>query len=167
MQNKFHSFEMYSAFVFKHCPIMYFQSYPSCKQLLYNKKIFGKKKNFLDFLKKYVALNWMMKLTEEDIELMNKEFISEEFATFESDIIYKIYLGGEEIYVFFLQEMQSINDFTMPFRLLIYISMLWMEHFNNTDENVRTRKEFRFPPVIPLVLYNGEYAWTAKKIFVK
>ena len=31
--------------------------------------------------------------------------------------------------------------------------------------NERKTKEFRFPPVIPLVLYNGRFSWTAKRHF--
>ena len=129
------------------------------------KRIFGIKKNFLDFIKKYVALDWMMDLTEDDLEIVNKEFITEEFETFESDIIYKINVHGQEIYLYFLQEMQSSNDFTMPFRLLVYMTLIWLDFFKNSDKNERTTKEFRFPPVIPLVLYNGRDAWTSKRHF--
>ena len=129
------------------------------------KRIFGIKKNFLDFIKKYVALDWMMNLTEDDLEIVNKEFITEEFETFESDIIYKINVHGQEIYLYFQQEMQSGNDFTMPFRLLVYMTLIWLDFFKNSDKNERTTKEFRFPPIIPLVLYNGRDAWTAKRHF--
>ena len=33
------------------------------------KRIFSIKKNFLDFIKKYISLDWMMDLTEKDLEL--------------------------------------------------------------------------------------------------
>ena len=131
------------------------------------KRIFSVKKNFLDFIKKYVGFDWMLDLTVDDIELVNKEFVTDQFDTYESDLVYKIHLGGlsresvEEVYIFFLQEMQSKNDFTMPFRLLVYMTAIWMDFFKNTDKKRRKRKDYRLPPIIPLVLYNGASDWTA------
>ena len=131
------------------------------------KRIFSVKKNFLDFIKKYVGFDWMSDLTVDDIELVNKEFVTDQFDTYESDLVYKIHLRGlsresvEEVYIFFLQEMQSKNDFTMPFRLLVYMTAIWMDFFKNTDEKRRKRKDYRLPPIIPLVLYNGAPDWTA------
>ena len=127
------------------------------------KRIFMVKKNFLDFIQKYVAMDWMQELTVDDIELVNKEFITDQFDTYESDLVYKIHVKDNEIYMFFLQELQSKNDFTMPFRLLVYMTAIWMDYFKNTKKKERTRKEFRLPPIFPLVLYNGTEKWTAKR----
>ena len=54
------------------------------------KRIFSIKKNFLDFIKKYIAFDWMMELTEKDLELIDKEFITDQFDTYESDLVYKV-----------------------------------------------------------------------------
>ena len=129
------------------------------------KRIFKIKKNFLDFIKKYVAMDWMAELTVDDIELVDKEFITDQFETYESDFVYKIHVKNNEIYMFFLQELQSKNDFSMPFRLLVYMTAIWLDYFKNADKNERTRKDFFFPPIFPLVLYNGKNRWTAKKSF--
>ena len=137
------------------------------------KRNFTVKKNLLDFIKKYVGRDWMSDLTVDDIELVNKEFVTDQFDTYESDLVYKIHLRGlsggktrydgsvDEVYIFFLQEMQSLNDFTMPFRLLVYMTAIWMDYFKNSDKKVRKRKGYRLPPIIPLVLYNGSSNWTA------
>ena len=127
------------------------------------KRIFMVKRNFLDFIQKYVAMDWMQELTVDDIELVNKEFITDQFDTYESDLVYKIHVKDNEIYMFFLQELQSKNDFTMPFRLLVYMTAIWMDYFKNTRKKERARKEFRLPPIFPLVLYNGAEKWTAKR----
>ena len=129
------------------------------------KRIFKIKKNFLDFIKKYVAMDWMTELAVEDIELVDKEFVTDQFETYESDFVYKIHVRNSEIYMFFLQELQSSNDFSMPFRLLVYMTAIWLDYFKNTDKKERTRKGFCFPVIFPLVLYNGKNSWTAKKSF--
>ena len=125
------------------------------------KRIFSIKKNFLDFIKKYISHDWMMELTENDLELIDKEFITDQFDTYESDLVYKVNTKEGSVYLFFLFELQSYNDFTMPFRLLVYMVAIWLDYFSNYDKNKRKRKSFRLPAIIPIVLHNGERNWTA------
>ncbi len=125
------------------------------------KRIFSIKKHFLHFIKKYIALEWMMDLNEEDLELIDKEFITDQFDTYESDLVYKVYTKEGVIYLFFLLELQSYNDFTMPFRLLVYMTAIWLDHFKNCDKNKRSQKGYRLPAIMPIVLHNSERNWTA------
>ena len=125
------------------------------------KRIFSIKKHFLHFIKKYIALEWMMELKEEDLELIDKEFITDQFDTYESDLVYKVYTKEGVIYLFFLLELQSYNDFTMPFRLLVYMTAIWLDHFKNCDKNIRSQKSYRLPAIMPIVLHNSERNWTA------
>ena len=106
-----------------------------------------------------------MDLTEKDLELINKEFITVQFDTYESDLIYKVNTKEGSIYLFFLLELQSYNDFTMPFRLLVYMIAIWMDYFKNCDKNARKQKDFRLPAIMPIVLHNGEKNWTASCSF--
>lgn len=129
------------------------------------KRIFSIKKNFLDFLKKYVGLEWMMCLTENELELIDKEYITDQFDTYESDLVYKVNTTAGSVYLFFLFELQSSNDFTMPFRLLVYITAIWLDYFKNCGKDERKRKDYRLPAVMPIVLYNGERNWTASRSF--
>ena len=125
------------------------------------KRIFSIKKHFLHFIKKYIALEWMMELEEKDLELIDKEFITDQFDTYESDLVYKVYTKEGVVYLFFLLELQSYNDFTMPFRLLIYMTAIWLDHFKNCDKNKRGQKDYKLPAIMPIVLHNGERNWTA------
>ena len=129
------------------------------------KRIFSIKKNFLDFIKKYIAFDWMMDLTEKDLELIDKEFITDQFDTYESDLVYKVNTKKGSVYLFFLLELQSYNDFTMPFRLLVYITAILLDYFKNCDKAARRKQAFRLPAVIPIVLHNGERSWTASRHF--
>ena len=125
------------------------------------KRIFSVKKHFLHFIKKYIALEWMMELEEKDLELIDKEFITDQFDTYESDLVYKVYTKEGVVYLFFLLELQSYNDFTMPFRLLVYMTAIWLDHFKNCDKNKRSQKGYRLPAIMPIVLHNSERNWTA------
>jgi len=44
----------------------------------------------------------MAKISVNDIELIDKEFITDQFDTYESDLVYKVNLGKRKIYLFFL-----------------------------------------------------------------
>ena len=107
----------------------------------------------------------MMELTEKDLELIDKEFITDQFDTYESDLVYKVNTKKGSVYLFFLLELQSYNDFTMPFRLLVYITAIWLDYFKNCDKDARRKKSFRLPAVIPIVLHNGGRSWTASSRF--
>ena len=129
------------------------------------KRIFSIKKNFLDFIKKYIGFDWMIELNEKDLVLIDKEYITDQFDTYESDLVYKVNTKKGSVYLFFLFELQSYNDFTMSFRLLVYMTAVWLDYFKNCDKDVRRRKTFRLPAVIPIVLHNGENSWTASRRF--
>ena len=107
----------------------------------------------------------MMELNEKDLVLIDKEFITDQFDTYESDLVYKVNTKKGSVYLFFLFELQSYNDFTMPFRLLVYMSAIWLDYFKNCDKDVRKRKSFCLSAIIPIVLHNGEKCWTASRHF--
>lgn len=79
-------------------------------------------KEFLHFLKKYVGADWTKNLYESQLRLCDKEFIDKDYDGKNADIIYEIAKpSGEKVYAFVLQELQSTVDYTMIFRILIYI----------------------------------------------
>ncbi len=129
------------------------------------KRIFSIKRNFLDFIKKYISFDWMMELTEDNLELIDKEYVTDQFDTYESDLVYRVNTEAGSIYLFFLFELQSYNDFTMPFRLLVYMTAIWLDYFKNSDRNRRRQKGYRLPAIMPIVLHNGERGWTASRRF--
>ncbi|MDR1699689.1 MAG: Rpn family recombination-promoting nuclease/putative transposase [Lachnoclostridium sp.] len=129
------------------------------------KRILSKKKHFLSLLKGFVKTPWVQNLREEDLELIDKEFIPRDFKYKEADLIYKIKINRKEVYVYFLLELQSSVDFTIPIRLLGYITDLYKRIFLDTPKEQRERKGFRLPAIIPCVLYNGLNSWTTVHSF--
>ena len=125
------------------------------------KGIFSEKENFLHFLKKYIDVPWTKDISADDMVRIEKSFITPEFQHIDSDIIYKLRLHGSDVYFYVLLELQSAVDFTMSFRLLRYMVELLADIFKNTGENERSRKDFRLPAIVPIILYNGEDNWTA------
>ncbi|MCT4595915.1 MAG: Rpn family recombination-promoting nuclease/putative transposase [Anaeromicrobium sp.] len=129
------------------------------------KSILSNKKNFVEFLRGFVNKQWVDLIKEEDLILIDKEFILEDFKEEEADIIYKVNLDGNEIIFYVLLELQSKVDFRMPIRLFMYMAEIWRDELKNTDEKIKKRKDYKLPAIVPMVLYNGKNNWTAARSF--
>ena len=71
----------------------------------------------------------------------------------------------EKIFVFILQELQSSVDYTMIFRIAMYIMDILSRYFQTIPKNEREQVNFRLPAVAPVVFYNGTDRWTAVQDF--
>ncbi len=129
------------------------------------RRILTKKKHFISLLHSFIKEDWAQDINEDDIELIDKKFVTKDFRDKEADIIYRVNLHGRQIIFYCLLELQSSVDFTMPFRLLAYIYALLNTIFTQTDTNTRERSDFRLPTVVPIVLYNGSSEWSAVRRF--
>src|SRR5690606_20347039 len=72
-------------------------------------------------------------------------------------VIWRVRWGREWLYVYLLIEFQSTVDRYMAVRILVYLGLLY-------QDLVRTGQlagEGRLPPVLPIVLYNGNPRWSA------
>lgn len=112
----------------------------------------------------YVQEEWKDRLDFSNSQKIDSSFISERLEKQESDILYKVPFlekKDKQIYLYLLIEHQSSIDYSMPFRVLFYLAQVWNHFYKNSDEKKRRQKDFCFPPVFPIVLYNGSTPWTA------
>ena len=129
------------------------------------KSVLSNAANFLHFLKKYIAAPWTADISVDDLATVNKSYITPEFGEIDSDLIYKLKIKDTDVYFYVLVELQSQVDHTMPFRLLRYMVELLNDLFKNIEKNIRERKDFRLPAIVPIVLYNGGDNWTAVRTY--
>jgi predicted transposase/invertase (TIGR01784 family) len=129
------------------------------------KRVLSNRRNFLDLLKYHIAAPWAGKIDEGDLELVNGKFVLKDFRNKEADIVYRAKVDGQTVIFYILLELQSSVDFTMPFRLLLYMAALYNHLFKQTPEKEREVKGFRLPAVVPMVLYNGESEWSCVRSF--
>ena len=117
------------------------------------KYLFSNKRIFYQLIQSFVKEDFIKDISLENIELMEKSFVSDEFLSRESDIIYKIKLKESEVYIYVLLEFQSTVDKSIPIRMLLYILQFY-------DLLLRNSQKGLLPAVFPLLLYNGEANWT-------
>jgi len=129
------------------------------------KDLFSNKDVFIKLIQNYVSDTWGSKLEEENLSLIDKSFILQDYEKIESDIVYKASIENQEVIFYILLEFQSTVDYSMPIRLFFYMSSIWREIVKNTEKNEFKRKDFKLPAIVPIVLYNGKERWTTTTKF--
>ena len=121
------------------------------------------------FLRNYVNHPMMKNIKPEDIEDYTDRFTSYFGVEFEADTVKKIHIRNEngeksEIFLISLIEHKTEVDYNVIIQLLKYMTCIWAEYEKQfgTDykDQVKT-KEFRYPPILPVVYHEGSDTWTA------
>lgn len=120
------------------------------------KDILQNKEKMAKFISTFVKYN----VKPEQLEIYNSNYITKKFEYQNADIVYKI--KGKEIY--FLIEHQTKVDYSMAYRILNYCVEIIKSAIKMKEIN---RSKFRYPRVIPIVLYTGRQKWTASTSLAK
>jgi hypothetical protein len=92
------------------------------------------------------------------MERLNAKFHAGEGQRREGDMIWRIpRRGGEDTYLVLLLEFQSTSDRYMALRVLTYATLLWQQLISER----RLEPGGRLPPILPVLLYNGDSRWRA------
>ena len=130
------------------------------------KDLYSNKVVFLDLVKEMLKAPWAKDLKEENLILVDKEYILSDYEENESDIVYKANIDGKEVIFYILLEFQSTVDYRMPLRLFFYINEILREYIKNSEkDDKKNKKGFNVPAVIPIVLYNATRKWNAPRYF--
>ncbi|HRX70562.1 MAG TPA: Rpn family recombination-promoting nuclease/putative transposase, partial [Candidatus Competibacteraceae bacterium] len=111
-----------------------------------------------DLLTGFVNENWVKELDFTTLEKQSGSYVSDDLRPRADDVVWRVRWRERWLYVYLLLEFQSDVDPFMAVRLLVYVGMLY-------QDLIRTKQltdEGQLPPVLPLVLYNGQPCWTAK-----
>ena len=121
------------------------------------KLLFSHPRMVQDLLQGFVHEDWVRQVDFSTLERVSGSYVSDDLREREDDVIWRVRLGPEWLYVYLLIELQSRPDPFMALRILVYTGLLYQElvkggHFTHNG---------KLPPVFPLVLYNGEPLWGA------
>jgi len=121
------------------------------------KQLFAHPEMVADLLRGYVHEAWVGQIDFATLERVPDSFISDDLREREDDIIWRVRWGDRWLYLYLLIEFQSTVDRQMAVRLLTYIGLLYQDlrrtgRIGSTDP---------LPPVLPIVLYNGDAPWNA------
>lgn len=110
-----------------------------------------------DLLKGFVHEPWVAQCDFTTLEKVSGSYISDDLRDREDDLIWRIRWGEEWLYVYLLLEFQSTVDYFMAVRILGYLALLYQDLIRSDA----LKSQDKLPPVLPIVLYNGERRWQA------
>jgi len=110
-----------------------------------------------DLLLGFVGEEWVERLDFDSLERVNASYVTDDLRERHDDVVWRVRFAGDWLYVYMLLEFQSSVDRFMALRVLTYVALLY-------QDLVRLKQlgpSGRLPPVVPIVLYNGEKPWSA------
>ncbi|ALG68673.1 Rpn family recombination-promoting nuclease/putative transposase [Beggiatoa leptomitoformis] len=119
------------------------------------KRFFSHPEMVKDLLEGFVHEDWVKELDFTTLEKVSGQFTSDDLRSRDNDVIWRIRWQGKWLYVYILLEFQSRIDIYMAVRFMVYVGLLYQDLLNAKLINGK------LPPVLPIVLYNGQPRWKA------
>lgn len=121
------------------------------------KSLFANPEMVRDLVMGFISDDWLHSLDYSTLERVNGSYVAEDFRQREDDIVWRVRVGGEWVYLYLLIEFQSTVDKYMALRMLVYQGLLYQDLIKAGE----VLKDGLLPPILPIVLYNGNQRWTA------
>jgi predicted transposase YdaD len=121
------------------------------------KDLFSHREMVRDLLVGFVRQDWLALADLDSLETVKGSFITDDLREREDDIIWRLRWGDGWLYVYLLIEFQSSIDRYMAVRIANYVTLLYQDLIAQGH----LAADGRLPPVLPIVLYNGEPRWNA------
>lgn len=120
------------------------------------KQFFSSPSAVRDLLLGFVPGDWVSQLDFSTLTRVQNSFSAEQLKQRHSDIIWRVVHNGQQpVFIYLMLEAQSSPDPFMPLRCLVYAGLLLQELV--VQKNL---KPGQLPPVLPIVIYNGDRPWT-------
>ncbi|MCM1123833.1 MAG: Rpn family recombination-promoting nuclease/putative transposase [Eubacterium sp.] len=140
------------------------------------KLIFGDNILCAQFLRDYADLEILRNVVPEDIEDVSERYVLLYSTQRDSDIVKKVNIArymsakGDEnplglpLYVVSLVEHKARVEYNVCMQIFRYMYCIWDDYEKEMEKvhpGISVRKDFRYPPILPVVYYEGTERWTA------
>ena len=118
------------------------------------------------FLRDYVDIPLLKDVQPEDIEDETERFVHLFTEERNSDVVKRVRLnkGKTSFYLISLIEHKSEVDYNVVMQIFRYMAFIWEDYEkeqNRKYKGISKTKNFKYPPILPIVYYEGEGNWTA------
>jgi hypothetical protein len=145
------------------------------------KTVFDEPRLFVEFLKNFVPIDILKDITPDDIEDITPRHLPLFSENKDSDTVKRINFKGDNLFVISILEHESEINYKSSFKMLVYIAYVLEKYVKENDKKyheemekkgethlkLSTAKEFEYPPVLPIVFYDGAGKWTSEIHFAK
>ena len=120
------------------------------------KLLFSHAERVEDLLRGFVPQSWVQALDFSTLEKVNASSVADDPRNRHDDVVWRVRFRDHWLYVYLLLEFQSTVDRFMAVRILSDTGLLYQDLIRG-----QSLHQDRLPPVLPIVLYNGDTRWTA------
>ena len=122
------------------------------------KRLFAFPRMVADLLRAVGVPDWIDDIDLDTLEELSSEHVGDWGQERRGDAVWRVRFRDRWLYLLVLLEFQSTGDVRMALRNLEYTALLYRQ----LDRNGELGPVGEWPPVLPVVLYNGDAPWTAK-----
>ncbi len=141
-----------------------------------SKLIFGDNILSSQFFRDYADMEILKKIQPEDIEDVSERYVPLYSTERESDTVKKVnisrYLSlhGDDnklnlpLYIISLIEHKTKVEYNVGMQILRYMIYIWEDYEKEMTKQypgISSRRDFRYPPILPIVYYEGAEKWKA------
>jgi hypothetical protein len=112
-----------------------------------------------DLLTGFVAQDWVDAVDLATLDKCSGSYVSDDLRDRQDDLVWRVRRGDEVAYVYLLLEFQSSADPWMALRVMVYVGLLYQDLIKAGEASAPGR----LPAVFPIVIYNGDPAWGARR----
>jgi len=125
---------------------------------------------FIEFLRDFIPIDILKDISPVDIEDITERFLPLFDENKDSDTVKRINLKNNEfLFVIAIVEHESEVNFRASFKMLQYITLVLgdyeKEANKKAEKKITGQKSFKYPPVLPIVFYDGGTKWSAETNF--
>ena len=122
---------------------------------------------FVEFLRDFVPVDIFKNITPSDIEDISERFLPLFDENKDSDTVKRINLKNQNfLFVIAIVEHESEVNYRASFKMLQYITLVLADYEKEANKKAKKKisesKDFKYPPVLPVVFYDGGNQWTAE-----
>ena len=121
------------------------------------KFLFSSPEMVRDLIVGFVPDEWLHCLDYTTLEKIPGSYITEDLSGRADDVVWRVKVGGDWVYLYLLIEFQSTVDKYMALRMMVYVGLLYQDLIKRGE----VLTDGRLPPVLPIVLYNGRAHWSS------
>lgn len=133
------------------------------------KWIFGDPILCAQFLDGYVDIPMLKNVSPKDIEDVSNRYVHMFTEERNSDVVKRIHVRDEDgqelpFFVISLIEHKNQVDYNVTMQILRYMVYIWEEYEKEMEKmqpGISRTKGFRYPPILPVIFYDGVKNWTA------
>ncbi len=141
-----------------------------------SKLIFGDNILSCQFFRDYADMEILRNIQPEDIEDVSERYVPLYSTERESDTVKKVniskYLSVDKddntldlpLYIVSLVEHKTKVEYNVAMQMLRYMVHIWEDYEKEMEKEhsgISNMKDFRYPPILPIVYYEGKRMWTA------